>query len=82
MKVGIVSQLSPIPTFQRTYKDFNSTKMDHRDNLKDYSGISDQIKTLQPVDQVAEFKFESKFEHLSVMWQSIPKAITHDNRRF
>ena len=47
-----------------------------------YSGISEQIKPLQHVDQVAEFKFESKFESLLVICQSLPKTIPLDNRRF
>ena len=34
------------------------------------------------VAQAAEFKFESKFEPLQVIWQSLPKAIWEDNRRF
>ena len=32
--------------------------------------------------QAAEFKFESKFEPLPVIWQSTPKAIPEDNWRF
>ena len=47
-----------------------------------YFGTSEQIKPLQPVGQAAEFKFESKFEPLPVIWQSLPKAIPEDNRRF
>ena len=34
-------------------------------------GISEAIKPLQLVGQVAEFKFESKFEPLPVIWQSL-----------
>ena len=30
---------------------------------------------MQPVGQAAQFKFESKFEPLQVIWQSLPKAI-------
>ena len=45
-------------------------------------GISEAIKPLQLVGQVAEFKFESKFEPLQVIWQSLPKAVPEDNRRF
>ena len=41
--------------------------------------ISDAIKPLQLVGQAAVFKFESKFEHLLVIWQSLlrlfPKVI-------
>ena len=33
--------------------------------------ISDAIKPLQLVGQAAEFKFESKFEPLPVIWQSL-----------
>ena len=53
-----------------------------------YFGISEQIKPLQRIGQVAEFKFESKFEPLivrwpvQVIWQSFPKAIPEDIRRF
>ena len=39
-------------------------------------------KPLQLVGQAAEFKFESKFEPLPVIWQSLPKAVPEDNRRF
>ena len=34
------------------------------------------------MDQVAKFKFESKFKPLPVIWKSLPKAIPEDNRRF
>ena len=47
-----------------------------------YFGVSEQIKPLQPIGQAAEFKFESKFEPLQVIWQSLPKAVPEDNRRF
>ena len=43
--------------------------------IKVYLGISEQIKPLQLVCQAAEFKFESKFEPLLVIWQSLPKVI-------
>ena len=33
--------------------------------------ISEAIKPLQPVGQEAQFKFESKFEPLPVIWQSL-----------
>ena len=49
---------------------------------KGFSGISEQIKPLQLVGTAAEFKFESKFEPLPVIWQSLPKAIPESNRRF
>ena len=38
---------------------------------KVYAVISEAIKPLQLVGQVAEFKFESKFEPLPVIWQSL-----------
>ena len=44
-------------------------------SLTDYAGIPEQIKPLQLVGQAAEFKFESKFEQLHVIWQSLPKAV-------
>ena len=42
-----------------------------------------QIKSLQLVNQAADFKFESssKFEPLPVIWKLLPKAIPEDNRR-
>ena len=40
------------------------------------------IKPLQLVGQAAEFKFESKFEPLPVIWQSLQEAVPEDNRRF
>ena len=36
-----------------------------------YAVISEAIKPLQLVGQAAEFKFESKFETLAVIWQSL-----------
>ena len=36
-----------------------------------YAVISEAIKPLQLVGQAAEFKFESKFEPLPVIWQSL-----------
>ena len=47
-----------------------------------YYGISKQIQHLQLVSQAAEFKFEPKFEPLQVIWQSFPKIIPENNRRF
>ena len=44
--------------------------------------ILEQAKPLQLVDQAADFKCESKFESLQVIWQSLPKAIPEDNRSF
>ena len=39
-------------------------------------------ESLQTVAQVAELNFESKFEPLPVIWQSLPKAVPEENRRF
>ena len=36
-----------------------------------YAVISEAINSLQLVGQAAEFKFESKFEPLQVIWQSL-----------
>ena len=38
-----------------------------------YAVISEAIKPLQLVGQAAEFKFESKFEPLPVIWQSLQR---------
>ena len=46
-----------------------------------HSGISEQIKLLQLVGQVPDFKFESKFESLPVIWQSLPMTIPEENQR-
>ena len=49
-----------------------------------YSGTLRHIKPLQPVGQgslAAAFKFESKFEPLQVIWQSLPLAIPEENQR-
>ena len=74
--VGIDSQLSSLscPQFWRSQKNSNPTQF-----IGLYSGVSEQIKTLQSMGQAAEFKFESKFEPLPVIWQSLPKAIPEDN---
>ena len=61
--------------FRRSQRTLNSV---HTVN----SGISEQINPLQPVGQAAEFKFESKFQPLPMIWQLLPKAIPEDNRRF
>ena len=53
--------------------------------LSSISAFSTDLKTLEqikPIGQAAEFKFESKLEPLQVIWQSLPKAIPEDNRRF
>ena len=38
-----------------------------------YAVISEAIKRLQLVGQAAEFKFESKFKPLLVIWQFLPR---------
>ena len=72
----IVSYLAEIAVLN--FSVFNGPKKLHTD----YSGASEQIKPLQPVGQAVEFKFESKFKPLLVIWPSFPKAIPEDNRRF
>ena len=62
------------PHLQQTAKNSNSLFRDFKAD-KVYLGISEQIKPLQLVCQAAEFKFESKFEPLLVIWQSLPKVI-------
>ena len=47
-----------------------------------YSETLEQIKTLQLICQVAEFKFESTFEPVLVSWHKIPKATLEHNQRF
>ena len=59
--------------FNRPEKNSNSTQF--------IQGFQ-SIKAMQLVGQKAEFKFESKFEPLPVIWQSLLKAIPEDNRRF
>ena len=63
------------PQFWRSKKNSNSTQF-----IELYFGVLEQIKPLQPIGQAAEFKFESKFEPLPVIWQSLPKAVPEDNR--
>ena len=62
------------PQFWRSKKNSNSTQF-----IELYFGVSEQIKPLQPIGQAAEFKFESKFEPLPFIWQSLPKAVPEDN---
>ena len=38
-----------------------------------YAVILEAINPLQLVGQAAQFKFESKFEPLQVIWQSLPR---------
>ena len=50
-----------------------------------YSQMSEHIKPSQLVgqgSQATELQFESKFKPQQVIWQSLPKAIPEDNRRF
>ena len=65
------------PQFRRSKKNSNSTPF-----IELYFGVSEQIKPLQSIGQAAEFKFESKLEPLQFIWQSLPKAVPEDNRRF
>ena len=62
MRVGIDSLLSSILAFSTDLlvKEFKLHT--------DYSWITEQIKPLQPVGQTAEFKVESKFKPLPVIW--------------
>ena len=52
-------------------KNSNSTQF-----IELYFGVLEQIKNklVQPIGQAAEFKFESKFNPVQVIWQS-PKPI-------
>ena len=59
MLVGMDSPPASISAF--------STDLKRIQNPHVYSEISEQIESLQPVGQAAEFKFESKFESLPVM---------------
>ena len=63
MRVDNESLLSSISAFK---KNSNSTQF-----IELYFGVSEQTKPLQPIGQAAEFKFESKFEPLPVIWQSL-----------
>ena len=74
VRIDIVSVMSSISAFLTDLKEFKLHTV--------YFGASEQIKLLQPIGQAAEFKFESKFEPLQVIWQSLPTAIPEDNRRF
>ena len=72
MRVGIDSLLSSTEF---------STDLKRIQTPHSYSGISEQIKPLQAVGQATEFKFESKFKPLQVIWQSFQGAILEDNQR-
>ena len=71
MRVHIDSPLSSISAFQKEFK-FHTVDF----------GTSEQMKPLQHYDQAAEFKFEFKFEPLSLIWQLLPNSVPEDNRRF
>ena len=71
--VGNHSVLASISELQHTQNEFKFHTV--------YSGISEQIKHLQLVGQVPDFKFESKFESLPVIWQSLPMTIPEENQR-
>ena len=71
MRVDIDSPLSSISAFQKEFK-FHTVDF----------GTSEQMKPLQHYDQAAEFKFEFKFEPLSLIWQLLPNSVPEDNRRF
>ena len=73
---GLVSTHS-CPQFWRSKKNSNCTQF-----IELCSGVSEQIKPLHPIGQAAEFTFESKFEPLPIIWQSLPKAIPRDIREF
>ena len=74
MALETLLRLAQIWLQKRTYKEFKLHTV--------YAVILEAIKPLQLVGQAAEFKFESKFEPLQVIWQSLRKAIPEDNRRF
>ena len=67
MRVAIDSALSSILAFSTDLKRIQTPPV--------YSGTSEQIEPLQHVGQAAEFKVESKFKPLSVICQSLTKAI-------
>ena len=69
MRVDFSSLLSSILAFSTDQK----IKL-HTINF----GIFEHINALQPVGQAADFEFESKFEPLSVIWQSLHKASPED----
>ena len=74
MSVGINSLLSSISVFSADLKK-NSNSTQFNKGFWSCNGEAlEPIKPLQPVGQAAEFKFESKFEPLPVIWQSLLKA--------
>ena len=48
----------------------------------DYFVDLEEMKPLQLVGQAAEFRFESKFEPLQIVWSSLSEAVPAGNRRF
>ena len=82
MSVGINSLLSSISVFSADLKK-NSNSTQFNKGFWSCNGEAlEPIKPLQPVGQAAEFKFESKFEPLPVIWQSLLKANPKGNGRF
>ena len=71
-RIGLDSQLSSISAF---------STMDLKRIQTPYRLFWD-IRRSRLVDQEAEYKFESTFEPLPVIWQSPLKAIPEENRRF
>ena len=65
-RVGINSPLFSIQEFSTDLKRIQSP---HRL----FQGFRAD-KPLQPIGQAAEFKFESKFKPLQIIWQSLPKS--------
>ena len=70
MRVGIDSLLSSILAFSMELKRIQTPHSLFRSN------------PLQLVGQEVEIKFEFKFKPLQAIWQSLPRAIPEDNRRF
>ena len=66
-----------VGVFNRPNKNSNSTQI-----ILWFWTHLEQIKSLQPIGQEAEFKFESKFKPLPVIWQSLLNAIPERNWRF
>ena len=59
------------PQFWRSKTNSNSIQF-----IELYSGVSEQIKSLQPIGPAAEFKFESKLEPLPVYSRRQMKVLT------
>ena len=67
---GLLSTRS-CPQFRRIQRTWEEFKLH-----TNYFGVSENIKPLlvKPIDQAAEFKFESRFKPLQIFWQSLPQA--------